>query len=520
MKQHILRYAILASIVFTSVDIETNTCNSCSDQFVGRSYLFTQPPFHSVSPELISACRHERTIACENCCNGVIQLALLGGQTTDGNTMARYFMPFGEESLIVGEEVSGSPDDPIPNVYAQHIGIKTRQGTFLSRISLQPKQSVVGVGFEWRQSFWSNEETNRGFFIDILFPLLHMKNSVNFLERVIDDGGGVAAPEADNVTFVANATEAFNQPKWMAGKMGKSHGKTGIGDAEIKIGYEWLNHEPFHLETYVGVLLPFGNKQNGEYLFEPVLGFGGSFGMMFGSALGLQVWSDEENDRHLRIEQATHSQYLFSNNQIRSFDVMNKRWSRYMEVYENQNQAEQAAIIDSQYLATPGINVFTKKVEVTPGYSLNTTTAIVYYHKCWHLEAGYNFLAKQAECVELYCDWIENTVAFKHALGAGQTTTTRNITGNLFLTDLNEPPCLAIPVDDYAEGTVSIADLDLNSASSPSLIMNTVYGTIGRRWDHCEYPVFIDFGASYSFAHNSNAVPSHWLAWGKIGISI
>lgn len=492
-------------------------CSSCDYQFSSHSYVFFQPQFHSASPELVSGFRHERVIAAEDGKHGAFQIALFGGKTTNSDDLATYLMPFSALTLTVGEQAAVSADDLTPNLYAPNFGIKTVSGTFLSKISMDPVQSTVGVGLNYRQSFWHNPEKGRGFWFEIIAPITHVKNTLNFYERVLDEGGGTAAP-AGGMTFVGNMEEAFHQESWTAGKIDGSQTKTKLADMEVKLGYEWLDNAPCHLETYIGVLLPFGNTPNAEYLFEPVAGFGKHFGILFGSALGIEIWSSDDNERSLRVEQATHSQYLFSRTQTRSFDLKYKPWSRYLPVYENQQEAQQAATIGSVYLSTPGINMFTRELDVKPGYSLNTNTALVYYHKQYHMEVGYNFFARQAECLELACEW-NKEVALQHVIGAGNTTTVRDITGNFYLTDIGNTHNTAIPLANYLQATIVEQDLDLNSAAVPSQLVNTVYGTLGKRWDNCRCPKFVDFGASYMFAHNNNATPCRWTIWGKAGIS-
>lgn len=493
-------------------------CTSCDDQFTSRSSFFIEPLFHSVFPEMVSGFRFERVHAREHedddCFPWAFQLALVGGVSNVSDT---YFLPFGRESLIIGEQPSTAPDNQMPDVLAQQLGIQTKEGTFYSRIGFAPKQTAIALGFLVRASFWRDHDSRRGFFIEASAPLTHVKNDLHMEERVINDGGGVAAPESDDVVFVANATEAFRQASWAFSKIDGAQSKTGIGDAEIKIGYEWLDHAPCHMETYFGLLLPFGNNQKAEYMFEPVVGFGGHFGWMFGSGLGIEVWKDEATEGTLRVEQATHSQYLMKRNQHRTFDLANKPWSRFMQVYANEQQATEAFNTNSIDLATPGVNMFTREFEVTPGFMLNTNTAIVYYRSCWHLEAGYNFFAKQAECIQLACDWTD-PVALKHYNGVGLTTTTRNITGDVFLTD--EFQHLAIPLEDYDQAVIPENLLDINSASAPSILAHTMYGALGQRWDHCEYPMMFDIGASYMFGHNSNATPRRWLVWAKFGVSL
>ena len=232
---------------------------------------------------------------------------------------------------------------------------------FRSVISIRPQTSAVGAGFYLRKAFCMNEDQSRGFFTSISFPVVRVSNDLNFQEDIINDGGGGLFTADENV--VENMTEAFNQPEWQFGKITRfARKKTGVADIEFKIGYEWIQQEPFHIESYLGILIPTGNKPSGEFLFEPIVGQGRHWGMLFGNSLGIEIWSNEATERSLRIEYAGHTQYLFRNTQCRSIDLFCKPWSRYIEVYRSEEEAIEAStlpgLLDNNF-ATPGINVLT-----------------------------------------------------------------------------------------------------------------------------------------------------------------
>ncbi len=164
----------------------------------------------------------------------------------------------------------------------------------------------------------------RGFFTSISFPIVRVKNDLNFQEDIINDGGGADFSADENV--FENMTEALNQPEWQFGKISPfAQHKAGVADIELKIGYEWIQQEPFHLESYLGILIPTGNKPSGEFLFEPIVGQGHHWGMLFGNATGIEnLERPRKRPAHLRIEYAGHTQYLFRNTQCRSLDLMCK----------------------------------------------------------------------------------------------------------------------------------------------------------------------------------------------------
>jgi len=529
MKHNNLLVLLSLSAITTSL-LADSLSDSTRLEATSKTTLSIHPLFVSQSPEMVSGFRNDRNQTRENGRGGAFQAVLFGSRTNNSCDLARYFFPDGQESLIAAEDdISPAPGfTKTKNLLAQNFNIFTVDGTFESTIKIAPQQSVIGLGLHYRQSFWKNHDRGRGFWLSVSAPIMHVKNSMNFCENVISTGGGV--DEAANTVVVANMTEAFQQEAWNFGKIVAdcSMKKTGLGDIEFKVGYEWLQHEPAHMESYLGIVVPTGNKNEGVYVFEPIIGRGKYFGVMFGSCLGLEIWNNEAGDKNIRYELANHSEILFKREQVRSFDLKNKPWSRYLPVYLNEDEAIAAGTPPATPIkansSTPGINVFTQEVKVTPGLTHDINTAFIFSVRKFQGEVGYNFLAKRGEKVELNCCWQEGP-ALKHFLGLGQTNPIRTIDGNKYLeqtvTNQPESTTILIPVAvvDYQNSIIKETDLDLNSAATPALFANTLYATLGFHCQDREYPLFGNFGGSYTFSKNNDAVPRRWVIWAKMGVS-
>jgi hypothetical protein len=499
----------------------------------GKSTLAIHPLFVSQQPEMVSGFRSDRNQTRENGRGGAFQAVLFGGRTTNSQDLARYFFFDGQDTLTAAEvgPVAGQAGFGTQNLLAQDFNVFTVNGNFESKITIAPEQSVIGLGIHDRQSFWKNHESGRGFWLSVSTSIQHVKNMMNLCEFVTNDGGG--ADEAANDFVVANMTEAFAQSDWKYGKIcsNSSMKKTGLADIEFKVGYEWLQHEPAHMESYLGIIIPTGNRNEGEFIFEPIVGRGKYFGVMFGSCLGLEIWNSEDGDKNIRYELANHTELLFKRDQVRSFDLKNRPWSRYLPVYISQEQATEATTLDTalhrQNFATPGINVFTQEVKVTPGLTHDINTAFVFTCRRFQGEVGYNFLAKRAENVELACPW-KSDVALKHFLGNGQTNPIRTINGSPFyeqrVTNLDNPLATAlvlipVPLADYETVVIQATDLDLNTAATPAILTNTLYATVGFHLYEREYPLFGNVGGSFTFSKNNDAAPRRWVIWTKMGVS-
>ncbi len=499
--------------------------DSCDYEITSRSYLSVRPNFLSHSPMMISGFRNDRLRMPEESNGFAAQAVLYGSFSSNERDLARYFFPFGKSVLIVDERIGAAgtmllePQD----LLAQHFNIFTNTGYFRSEISIRPEQKVVGIGLHAKKAFWVNEEKGRGFYTSLALPIERVKNDLQFVEKVINDGGG--ANLRQDTYVMANMTEAFMQSEWMFGKIdSQERRRTGVADLEFKVGYEWIQQEPFHIESYVGLLLPTARKPKADYMFDAVIGQGHHVGVMWGNHIGVEIWRDEAQDRTLRVEYAGHSQYLFRNTQCRSLDLVDKPWSRYMEMYRSEDQATVASTLPTANshqvnFATPGINILTVPLKVRPGFSFTMNTAAVLRLNRWVIEGGYNFFCRQAECVKLACPWCEGP-AIKHQLGVGQTNPARDMTGNYRLETLVVGAPNKLRLQDYKFNYIKQKDLDLVSATSPAAITSTIYATLGYRWDDLDWPTFGNIGASYEFSSNNNGVLERWGFWAKLGISI
>jgi hypothetical protein len=532
-------FALLFAFTAVSGSLLANDCcrtecsveNSCDCENVSRSYLASRPMDQSADPIRVSGFRSDRLHAKEGGWRGATEVALFGSKSTNDRDLARYFFPFCKTSLIVEEfeENTGMGTDNSPvlptsskpiDMLANHFNIFTVNNNFKSEISIRPSQSVIGAGFQIKESFGRNDDETRGFFTSFAFPIQRVSNNLNFKETVLNDGGGVSST-ADNGTVVANMTEAFSQTGWDFGKIKtRSMSKTGVADIEFKVGYEWIQEDPFHLESYLGILIPTGNKPNSQFLFEPIVGHGRHWGIMLGNSLGIQIWEDQAKDRQFRMEYASHTQYLFRNTQCRSLDLKCKPWSRYIELYSNEEQATSASTFNaplSSQFATAGINVLTMPLKVRPGFQHNMTTAATFRSKGWRVEGGYNLFCRQSECVKLACPWQQGP-AIKYFTGSGLTNPVRDITGNARLELITNNTTNRIALADYKYNMIKESDLDLVSASSPTLITHTIYAAGGYTFE-CDYPTFFTVGGSYEFNKSNNAGVERWALWGKLGLS-
>jgi len=503
----------------------------CECRINSKTFFTLHEPFKTGSPEH-DTIFNDRLISKKNGLHGVTQVVAFGGRSTSPETFSTYFAPDCQTSFIVSETEEDDTD-----ILARHFNILTKNkvleltdqsneelATFKSRIYIRPQSSHAGIGLSYKQAFWEYDNGTRRLWFEVTGPLVHIENSMNLSEEVISTGGGPADTVnlPDNKALPATMTEAFNQSDFCYGRIDtcRKISETKLAHVDIKVGLFFAKEEMCQLESYLGVTCPTGNCPTGNYIFEPIVGNNHHWGFITGSLARFSVWCNSKEENSLETVFTMHNQYLFSGVERRSFDVKNKPWSRYMNVYTSKQQAQEASDLASESPddvsfqallgGNSGINVFTQPVCVDPRFSSTINTALVFTHAHFQGEVGYNFYGRASECVTLECPWPDQ-IAFKHASGEGNTTRIATINNDFI--DV-EP----IPVEDYDTAIIKKEDLNLDSAAHPAMLTHTIYGSLSYRYDDTCYPYFMGIGGSYEIAHDNTGL-GRWTVWGKGGFS-
>ncbi len=525
---------------------KATVCDDCDCEVTGKSFFSVRPPWQASSPERLTMFRDAMDARVDGK-HGAFQIALFGGRTTRSTRLAKYFFPDCKERLLVTEEQTENTD-----ILAGHFNIFTAGSNFESIIEIRPKQSFVGVGLNYRQQF-AERCDGRGFFFEVSLPIEHVRNEMNLCEQIIEDGGGTECPKFNHsstrscntdlcdtccpVTTLdcinncdnlqPDMTSAFAQECFKFGRIENGccptdcntndsckTTKTSVAGAELRLGYQIIDCENYNWDGWIGIVLPSGNTPKGIRVFEPIVGYNNHWGFETGASFDVVFWEHDCEDRNFVFAFDCHGLYLFNRNEVRSFDLKNKPWSRYMQMYASKEQAQEANNAGDASTAivmhTPGINVLTQCVRVKPRFSRTFNWGFIYNHCQFRGELGYNFYAREAECVELACPWEEGP-ALKSLLGDGQTDSVQQI-GDVF-NDRNVES-----VSNYDLNIITAEDLDLNTAAAPCTLSHTFYGSLGYHWDERCYPTFVGFGGSYEIVTNNTSI-NRWMAWAKVGLS-
>lgn len=498
VKQKMKICTIVLGITYSTILLGGEPCHR---------FLSLRPPFQSGSPERESFTNKFR------CERSFLQVVPFFGHTLSPEHISRYFFPFNKYSILTREADSTEFNRDFSSL---HFNIVTKKGTFESHMTIKASHEFFGVGLAYRHA------VNDTWWFEFGIPFLTVKNKFDLNEKIINNGGGVKPGTGlDDSPFVNSMTEAFRQKNWLYGKIdsGKTMTKTGVGDLEFKVGYRSESLEKVVFSGYLGLAFPTSNKPRAKFMFEPMLGSNGHYGLLLGSHIGIDFWKLREHYVFWNVDFNT--RYLFANHQWRSFDLKGKEFSAYISSYSGPAQAQEANALGEVYSGTSGINLYTQKVQVSPGFSFSAINSLVYGYKNFEMEAGYNFYARQNE--KIFVDWKKNS-AIKDRDGLGATNLARNMNADFVGAAglFPSPSCKIPPTCPFPSGgcnyfNLFTSDLAPNSAGTSYVLSYTFYLTLGYHFNQCKCPMFIGLGGSYEIGASTDM--GQMMAWAKLEVS-
>ena len=493
-----------------------------ADSVFKRTFFTTIPSFGPTSPEIMAMNRDRLTYCCDH--KKWFDLIIEGGTSTSAYKLAEYFSPqtCNCDTILVGELGSNAVKNNQADVIANYFNILTdsmfmtgdpanfTNYTFESKISFKPTHTFFAAALIYHQHISKTQD--RGWWFEFVFPLKWVKNSMHLKEDIINSGGpGGNDPQVPK-GYAANMTQAFKQSKFKFGKIDGSQTKGGIADPQIKLGYTYFNNESYQLASFWGAFLPTSNKPTGEYMFEPIYGNNSHLGIFAAIQTGFRIWRNCERSIHWEL--ATSGMLLLKNNQVRSFDLKDKTWGRYIWVYTDATATT----------TTAGINAFTKEVSVDPGTSRDLNIAFVYECPCFRIEGGYNYYGRQAEKVELTNHWNDLTALASIIDNSDDFQIGKNGSIDAISRDRSTiSDYLGVLNDNNVDGNaiyriIKECDLDLNSAAHPGTTSHIFYAAGSYHWGCCDRPKYIGLGIMYDNG-TDNTTLNLITIWTKFGMT-
>ena len=444
-----------------------------------------------------------------------------------GKNLRRLFFPGSKDELVIaGSQVPAGTDYDVSGTWLQIMGnnvdiIANDQtgifyNNFQSKISINPFYENLGANFNFYKKL------SKYFFITGEVAIVQSKifhcfgeyNIQNQTTRQItqeliyqDATPSNIRQEPQSRLYSLNATEAFTNPFWQYGKLSTTPlTKEGVSDLALKAGLQFEQGSVF-----MKMIIPTSQKPTAIYMFEPLTGNGSHIGLGFGGALTV---AQEYGDILLSIYNRADYVYLFSNTQLRTFDLTNGSWSRYLLMRELGN-------VNSD----PGVNYLTLSTQVTPGNTLNWQTNIGLQFNKIGLNFGYDFSFANEEHLKLNDN--NSTKQFNIASEQLDKGSLQGVI-NTFINSatISSPAGILLPrviatrIIAQADATeLTGENINLQSAQQPAKLVSQLNVSIEIEKIWKNLPTTVKAGGSYNIDHNKTSLEG-WAIWLQVALKV
>jgi len=399
--------------------------------------------------------------------------------STNERGLGRYFglnksnvITFGQDTTVAGVDFDSDLliHDP------------TAGGTPVTgNLELRPDRERFGVHADWLQrlSFIS-----KNLFFNISVPVTHIEHQMN--PRVFDESEGKIDTTGDSKGlldyFSGNLEQTQStriQEKLKFAKIAGSHSKTGVEDVVVSFAYQpTARSRKDYFVRSIHVSIPTGNKPTGEFLFEPILGNAGKWGVGVSIEDKIKLY---ENDNWL-IDVVTNADLtaFFSNTQkrtigMRTHDNQVIGWSQHYLLGENGIKG-----------VKPAANILTRDVDVSSYITFDTGIGFDIHYKKLLFNVGYNFFARSAETVSVK-SWPEDT----YGVVTREYLTTDNFDSG-----------------EIVGAFISKSMLETGCAETPDVLTHKFSGALSYVFDG-SCPFMLGLGGAYEFIQRNAGLQNY-----------
>ena len=407
--------------------------------------------------------------------------------STSSNKLCKYFFPENKTELIIsGKDIATKKDIAAEWFFiADNSG--TRSDNFESKISIRPEYKSFGLNINLNQklNFISNK-----LLLSVNLPFVQVKTDIQLKEYDVKN-----APTSNpyNMPYhnPTNVTEYFNNSTLKYSKLKNGILKLNdLADIKVKFSYEIKRSDSLIASIYGQTIIPTGQKPTAEYLFEPIAGNGGHFAIGLGANLEFEIFEN------FNLLATVDYNYLFETSQLRTFDLNNGPWSRYL------------LLVTKDQFPINGVNILTQDCNIKPKSQFQTFIAIHYLFNSFHFELGHNLWYKSAEDVELRNAFPSDIgiAALKDGTINGNTLQNAKISTN--------------PDQDGTAFTpIKQEEINISSGTHPSSLSNKFYASSGFEGKFKDNPYQANIGFAYEFG-KGNETLNDWSIWLSLNFTI
>ena len=439
------------------------------------------------------------------------QSTLFFQDSNNGSDLAKYFMFDKKSTLKIGQADS--------DIHPYNFNLS---GAYDGTISFDPEQFVWGLSVDFHQDL---SKFVKGFYYSVSMPMVSVENDPGFKENITTQGN--SSNTVKKVLNGGNLSSDWSQ-RFEYSKIEGKKKENGLADFDTKLGYKIFDEKRVKLDINVALTVPTGNKSKGTYFWESIVGNGRHWGLGAGFNTDLVFWKNDDYSKQLSLIVCANYRYLFENRQIRTLELKNKNWGRFIKMRQQDPNNPNSVLGNT----IPGINVMTRKVKVESGSQLDLLANLHFKYKKWNFELGYNLWARESEDVKLNESWeapgvyglASSNMAYNDTIAVKPGTTEfanaspfdRLVYPQTAATGVSS----ATTIKEFGAGNGEfITENDVDLSGHPSALSHKILGGISYDFNMKDRPWFIGVAASYEFAPDNTEL-EQWAIWAKIGVTI
>jgi hypothetical protein len=321
---------------------------------------------------------------------------------------------------------------------------------FSSRVSIDP---VISNGIVDVNGYWGLDNLLDGLYFRLHVPIVHTRWALNFCEEVIDYGNNDYDPGYFDDVFVPDnylspvvhgleRTKMLHQfsdyivdGKAITGVSGITYNgleyarignhaltKNGVAEVTAALGWNFRVNDQRHVGIQLRGAAPTGNRPEGRYLFEPIVGNGKHPELGAGLTCHWRLWQSEDEQRDFGLYFDGNVTHLFRVHQWRTFDLACNPLSRYMLVMRFTDEIDNLVGLNGrgEYVApqqqfaqefTPLANLTTLPVESGVPVQVDMALKLSYAGRHVEIDFGYNLWARSCERLWRKTDWCSRSMS-------------------------------------------------------------------------------------------------------------
>jgi len=411
---------------------------------------------------------------------------------------APFFLGHDRKSLLVDEGGAG-------DINSDWFHIQSVEDTiYQSNVKVAPERTAVGVCL---RAQYIMDDLVQGLWAAIALPLVHVTHTLNPSEVLS------AASQVDPASPFPSVVRALDWDNWRGGKWSQqTQSITGFDDMTFQMGFDVDGPRDSLQQVALELVIPVGARPTGQYLFEPLIGSQGAFGLGCSIKTITPVMQIKE-EWFLSYVGFLGYRYHTQTHEPRLFDLKGQPFSRYL-VYMDTTLAPNVTNVALK--ASNGGNFFLRDTLVVPGATGQSITGLEVKYRQHRLNLGYLYWWRAAEQVTFAAP-LDRTFAVPSPQGLSDDDSPAQLwlTGPQ-MTDkfsLHDQAVSTLPA------TVQDVEFDIDSGAMPHVASNTLFIDYNSSFIHDVATCTVRLGVAYEFSL-APAVLDSLHMWCGIGITL